>query len=100
MQPIVISKSAALVAKPNSEVFEIPQEWFDAINELLKHYRGQPLSIKISQIKEIYLKIANEPKDIKPIWLDIEPYYIADGWTVTYTKPEPGSTEVSYFTFK
>lgn len=63
-KPTILSKSDALLSKPNTELLGIPQEWFTAI------------------------------------WWDIEPYYVAEGWTVTFHKADPGSTESSYYTFK
>ena len=100
IKPITISKSDALLSKPNTDLLGIPQEWFTAINELLKHYHGQPLSIKVSDIRKMYFKLSNNPLSIQPIWWDIEPYYVAEGWVVTFHKADPGSTESSYYTFK
>lgn len=99
-KPTIIAKSDALLSKPDNALLGIPQEWFTAINELLKHYHGQPLSIKFSDIKNMYFKLSSNPQPIQAIWWDIEPYYIAEGWVVTFHKSDPGSTEGSYFTFK
>jgi hypothetical protein len=98
-KPKIISKSDALTSKPNHLFFNIPQEWFDVINEYLRLYKGQPISIKVTDIKKRYLETKN-PQEIQAIWFDIEPYYIAEGWVVTFHKSDPGSTEPSYYTFK
>ena len=99
-KPTIIAKSDALLSKPDNTLLGIPQEWFTAINELLKHYHGQPLSIKVSDIRNMYFKLSSNPQSIQAIWWDIEPYYVVEGWTVTFHKADPGSTESSYYTFK
>ena len=88
-KPITPAQAEKLKAK--APLAKIPEEVFEAFNELLvKHFSGAVTSIRQKDVIALIKKkmcLTNTDLIIENKWLDIEPFYKKQGWMVRYDKP-------------
>lgn len=83
----------------------IPREVFDAFNDMIaKHWDGHEADFTLHDVGQLiraYLKIP-EKQDLDNAWLDIEPVYRKEGWSVSFESPVGygGETFDAHYTFK
>lgn len=80
----------------------IPDIVFTTINKYLQERGGQDRIVlqqeKLMQMLEAEGIDRKEAYDKR--WIDIEPYYIKAGWSVTYDKPGYNEEGSAYFVFE
>lgn len=87
---------------PDKIIKPIPEEVFDAFNELIiKYYDGDSATIKLAEAKSLAsskLKAAN--KELELWMLDVEDSYRkTKKWTVKYDSPSIGDNYEAYYVF-
>lgn len=80
---------------------EIPDEAFEAFNELIaEHFNGRVVIIAQEDVVKLMVKKGlNREEIFKKGWLNIDEAYHKAGWEVKYDRPGWDDDYVEHFTF-